>query len=505
MATALLVARVVLAAVFATAAAAKLADRGGSRQAMVDFGFPAAFAPVLAILLPLAELGVAASLLARPTAWWGALAGLGLLAVFTAAIAANLARGRKPDCHCFGQIHSAPAGWPTLARNVALGAVAGFVVWGGSADPGLSTVPWFAGLDPIGLVVLLGGGFLLALVALEGWLLVQLFRQHGRVLLRLDALEGGRGGHSPSAGAAARQTRGLAVGSKAPDFELPSLTGEPVTLASLRARARPVMLVFTDPDCGPCTALLPELGRWQREHADDLTFALVSRGRAADNAASEEHGISPVLLEADHEVTAAYKVAGTPSAVLVRPEGTIASAPAAGSQAIRALLGAALGNSLPPVVQAPGANRGRGDRPARPALGDPAPELELLGLRGESVKLSHFRGHRTLVVFWNPGCGFCQTMLDDLKAWERDRSPDAPRLLVISRGTGEANRAMGLASPILLDQELAAARAFGAGGTPMAVVLDEEGRIASPITAGAPGVLALGTAIRAEPPAPSGV
>jgi uncharacterized membrane protein YphA (DoxX/SURF4 family) len=54
---AMLFTRLVLAAVFAVAGVAKLADRAGSRQAIVDFGLPARLATPLGILLPLYELG----------------------------------------------------------------------------------------------------------------------------------------------------------------------------------------------------------------------------------------------------------------------------------------------------------------------------------------------------------------------------------------------------------------------------------------------------------------
>ena len=109
------------------AGVAKLADRAGSRRAVTDFGAPAVLAAPLGILVPLAELAVAALLIPSSTAPWGALGALSLLLLFVVGIAANLVRGRKPDCHCFGQLHSAPAGWSTLAHNGLLAAVAGFV------------------------------------------------------------------------------------------------------------------------------------------------------------------------------------------------------------------------------------------------------------------------------------------------------------------------------------------------------------------------------------------
>ena len=95
------------------------------------------------------------------------------------------------------------------------------------------------------------------------------------------------------------------------------------------------------------------------------------------------------------------------------------------------------------------------------------------------MTLADFRGTEALVLFWDPDCGFCQQMLPDLRAWERGRSDRVLQLLLISTGTPEQNRALGLTAPIVLDSGFAAGRAFGAGGTPSAVLVDREGRIAS--------------------------
>jgi Methylamine utilisation protein MauE len=187
---ALLIARLVLGALFTLAGVAKLSDLKGSRQAIIDFGAPSALAAPLGLLLPLAELTVAATLLPASTAWWGALGALTLLSVFVVGISINLARGRKPECRCFGQLHSAPAGWKTLARNGALAAVAGFVLWGsyeGGAGP--SALAWLGAVSMAQLLVLLGGVLVLALLAGQWWFLVHLLRQNGRLLVRLEALE----------------------------------------------------------------------------------------------------------------------------------------------------------------------------------------------------------------------------------------------------------------------------------------------------------------------------
>jgi methylamine dehydrogenase accessory protein MauD len=314
---ALLVARVLLVVVFSVAGVTKLADRGGSKRALVDFGMPAPLAAPLGVLLPLAELAVAAALIPTSTAWWGAVGALVLLLLFVVGISANLARGRKPECHCFGQLRSEPAGWKTLVRNGVLAAVAGFVVWRGYGGAGPSAVGWLAGLSTAQLLGLGVGVAVLGMVAAQWWFLLGLLRQNGRLAMRVEALEGRRP-EQPSAG--------LPLGDAAPDFELPNLQGQTLTLEALRAPGKPVILLFTDPNCGPCTGMFPDVGRWQEEYAEKLTVTLVSRGEPQENAISaSEHGLTNVLLQEDWEVSDAYGVDGTPSAVLVQPDGTIAS------------------------------------------------------------------------------------------------------------------------------------------------------------------------------------
>jgi hypothetical protein len=83
-------------------------------------------------------------------------------------------------------------------------------------------------------------------------------------------------------------------------------------------------------------------------------------------------------------------------------------------------------------------------------------------------------------------------MLPDLKAWETNARNGAPKLLVVSTDSVADNKAMGLRSPVVLDQSgMTVGRQFGAGGTPMAVLVDAAGKIASELAAGAPAVLEL--------------
>ncbi len=503
----LLLARVLLAGLFLIAGLAKLIDGAGTRQALRDFGVPAPLAGPLGVLVPLAELGVAAALLPASSAWQGALGALILLLIFIGAIGYNLARGRRPDCHCFGQLHSAPAGWPTLIRNLLLAAMAGIVVGFGRANPGPAPLGWMAGLSVAQRLGLLSGAVVLVVLAGMGWMLLEVLRQQGRLLVRIEGLETQLAAHG--------QTRepdaaGLPLGSGAPAFTLPGLKGERLTLEALRAAGKPVVLVFSDPGCGPCTALLPEVGRWQRDYAGSVTVALISRGSPeANHSKAREYGITTMLLQQDGEVAGAYQAHGTPAAVLVRPDGTIGSAVAAGAEAVRALVARAVG--LPVLHLLPAGARAHGNghaaaesfERARPRIREPAPDFRLPDLTGKSISLPDFRGGKTLVLFWNPGCGFCQRMLPDLKAWEAKPPIGAPRLLVVSTGTVEANQAMGLQSPVLLDEGFTIGSRFGVNGTPTAVLVDAEGKIASEAAAGAEAVLAL-AANGTDPVKPAG-
>src|SRR5215469_5503795 len=388
----LLSARLLLALVFVVAGLAKLADRSGSRQALRDFGLPSTLAQPFGILLPLVELAVAVALLPPASAWWGSLGALALLLVFVVGIGYNLAHGRRPDCHCFGQLHSAPAGRPTLIRNLVLAAVTGLVVGFQQQYATPDVLGWFGALALAQRIEFLVSVVVVALLAVESWVLFKVLSQQGRLLLRLEAVEAqlavnGMAPQPAPAGNAALPVTGLPVGAPAPAFALSTLTGETITLDALRALGKPVVLVFSDPNCGPCTALLPAVGRWQREYVTKLVVALVSRGDSeANRAKAAEHGITHLLLQQDREVAEAYQAYGTPSAVLVQRDGTIGSPLAPGADAIRGLIASAMNLLVPgalPMV-APGNGHGRGAAPALsqpvgPKMGERAPELQLPG------------------------------------------------------------------------------------------------------------------------------
>jgi hypothetical protein len=150
--------------------------------------------------------------------------------------------------------------------------------------------------------------------------------------------------------------------------------------------------------------LLPEIGRWQREQATKLVVALINRGTVQANRPKvTEYGLTHVLLQQDREVAQAYQASATPSAVLIRQDGTIGSPLAQGAEAIRALIATALKptglDTLPMAAQGNGYGRAAAPQPpAGPSIGEVAPDFSLPDLAGQTVSLSDFRGDTTLVL-----------------------------------------------------------------------------------------------------------
>ena len=395
-----------------------------------------------------------------------------------------------------------------MIRNAVLAVLAAFVAISGFANnnpgPGLTDV--FRGLSAFEWVMLAIGVILLAAVAGVSWLLVHLLGQNGRLLVRIDRIEAALedadieipDDDEDDEEDEEEEDEGLPFGAPAPAFSLSGLYGETMTLDALRATEKPVLLLFTDPTCGPCNAMMGDVGKWQRDLSEKLTIAVITRGSLEDNRnKAKQNNLTHVLMQKSNEVADAYETYGTPTAVLVRPDGTIGSAAAGGADEIRTLVKQASEGKVP----VPRPRLAAVPRPAQPAnaqaprgiasIGKDAPVVELNNLDGETVKLADFAGHPTAVLFWNPGCGFCQRMVDDLKAWESDRPEGAPNLLVVSTGEVERNREQGFSSPVVLDSGFTVGRAFGASGTPSAVLVGADGKIASGLAVGGPTVISL--------------
>ena len=317
--------RITLSAIFGIAGVTKLIDPRGTREAVKNFGSPDPLAPALAIALPIAELAIAAGLLFTNTTRGSAVAALIVLALFVVAISVNLARGHTHDCHCFGQIYSRPLGWPTLVRNLVFALVAAFVFW--QSDISAAGIPnTLAKLDPSQWLWLLGA------VAVVIAVLIYLQRRQKQLTV-----------------ATPKAPQGLPLDSVAPPFELAAYAGGTTSLTQLLTYGKPLLLIFTNPTCGPCVTLFAEVKDWQQSHREQLTIALISFGTIKENFVNvARNRLGQVLLQQEREVAEQYGAHVTPTAVVVNTTGRIASPLAAGADEIRKLLTTVLGNSHAP-------------------------------------------------------------------------------------------------------------------------------------------------------------
>lgn len=129
---------------------------------------------------------------------------------------------------------------------------------------------------------------------------------------------------------------GLLAGTPAPEFTLPGIDGATISLSDYRGRQ--VLLVFSDPDCGPCQDLAPLLEQMHR-NSGDLAVVMISRGDLEANRAKvQEYGLTfPVALQRKWEISRAYGMFSTPIGYLIDESGVLASGVAAGKRAILGL------------------------------------------------------------------------------------------------------------------------------------------------------------------------
>jgi hypothetical protein len=331
----LIVLRLGLAIVFGVAGASKLFDRSGTRETLVSFGVREPLGRVGAVALPVVELAIAGALLVPGSAQWAAVAALVLLIVFIGGIANALAHGRSPDCHCFGQLHSAPASWRTIGRNAVLVLVAAAVAVADSHTDVLQV----GFVEVVTIAVVAVGVVLLAVFRTAHSWLPEPLPARIQADRRLTALARAASRVGLVGKGATRPAQGLPVGQSAPEFQLQNLENEPVTLDELQKPHKPTLLIFSDPGCRPCLELLPEIARWQRENDNRLRIAVITNGpHPADRGENGPYTVKDVLVQHDREVQSAYAVRDTPSAVLITADGSIGSPAAVGAEAIAALV-----------------------------------------------------------------------------------------------------------------------------------------------------------------------
>ena len=124
---------------------------------------------------------------------------------------------------------------------------------------------------------------------------------------------------------------GLSQGEPAPDFTVPTLSGEPFVLSEHRGSV--IALDFWASWCPPCKASLPALQRVHEQYRDDASVRVVSVN--TDRAEFQDRGLEvymkrsrfsfPVLFDRQMRISQIYGVQSIPTFVVVRADGVVHS------------------------------------------------------------------------------------------------------------------------------------------------------------------------------------
>ena len=487
--TFLLILRISLSLIFLLAALGKLMDREGSEKALHDFEVPEKLIRPLALLLPWVEIAVAFSLVLTSVSWFGAIGAGVLLASFTAGMAVQYSKGNAPDCHCFGQIHSEPVSPRSIIRNAVLLVPAIILVASGQRSQGFDLTSLDGG-GSSGVMTVIIGTIVIALLAASLVMLWKVIAQQGLILRRIEILEvlSGEGREVERDEAIGRPHAGLPLGSPLPTLELIDGSGSDTDSGFLRDGQIPSLILFVGPNCHPCESLIPDIKKWAADFEGSLRLVLVSSGPLEENQKKfSELGPERLFVLKDRASADLLGAMWTPTALLLDRNGRVASRSAVGDTAIKDMVEALSGADLSTeYLHYLSDDEREGSR-----IGQPVPDFTLSDLEGRTIASSEFSGRQTLAAFWSTTCPFCINMIEDLKDWYSSRSEAEPELVVFSDGDPERHKELGLAAPILLEKEYVTASKLGMNGTPSAVLIDENGRIASETGVGADMIWAL--------------
>lgn len=119
----IVVASLVLGAVFIVSGVAKVAAPQQWRAQSADIGVPR----LVAAVVPFVELLVGALLVAQIARRPVAIVAGAILLAFTSLLVLRLSQGRRPPCACFGHWSTKPIGWGDVVRNAVFLALASLI------------------------------------------------------------------------------------------------------------------------------------------------------------------------------------------------------------------------------------------------------------------------------------------------------------------------------------------------------------------------------------------
>lgn len=118
----------------------------------------------------------------------------------------------------------------------------------------------------------------------------------------------------------------LKAGEEAPQMEVTTIDGLPLTVGGTREDGRSVLLFFLSPDCPVCKTLLPVLGSLQRAEKSWLDVVMASDGAAEKQKTFiREQGLEKFPYVLSEPLGRAFGVAQLPYGVLIGADGVIAA------------------------------------------------------------------------------------------------------------------------------------------------------------------------------------
>jgi len=129
----------------------------------------------------------------------------------------------------------------------------------------------------------------------------------------------------------------------------------------------------------------------------------------------------------------------------------------------------------------------RGNKAAanvRPEVGYMAPDFDLPGLNGQTVRLSDFRGKKAVFLnFWATWCPPCRLEMPTMEKAYQEYKSRGLEILAVSIDAGPKGaiesfmRELKLTFPVLLDPEMEVMRMYKFFALPSSVLIDKQGII----------------------------
>lgn len=306
--------RALIASMFTLTGAVKLWDLQAMRISLSAFGVPTRLVKPTAILLPLLEMVVGAAVATERRQRAGLRSGIGLLSVFTGAIAWNLVRGRRPQCNCFGAFKDAVIGWQSLVRNALIIGVSWLLLLDSWKAPFSSR---WRRTSLIWMIVIL-------VIGLQGITIAWFVGSRGRK---------GTQGDTDSVPA------GIPLDSLIPSIGILDADGKEIGIEDAISSRNTLVYVLSS-SCQPCLEVLTIIKDYVRagEGGRHQSIIILPERDVRPHHFIRLFNPGIAVFQARGDVYAALSLAGTPAALALSSEGRVLRATAIGAHDIACLV-----------------------------------------------------------------------------------------------------------------------------------------------------------------------